>query len=131
MITAEELAALYPARNRVRRRADRNVFELRHPGHPLGADYDIDPKTGCWIWRWHKIRGQPQICINRRAVLLNRYLLDITDLDPSEFKAVHRIDVCSGRMDCINPDHVYIGDHGDYMNEVKLRQYWKGYSIWR
>ena len=129
MITAEELAALYPKRGS--RRPDLNGFELRHAGHPLGEDYRIDPKTGCWIWRWSLKNGRPMILHKNRRALVNRLLLGIEDLDPYAYKALHRLDVCSGRPDCINPDHVYAGNQDDYKNELKIRQYWKGYSIWR
>ena len=95
------------------RRGEAQPFELRHPGHPLGADYDIDPETGCWLWKWSKGRhGYAQVGHLGRVCLVTRLVTQA-----SEGLEVRHSQNCSSTS-CINPAHLRLGTHSDNMRDA-------------
>lgn len=70
-------------------------FELRDPGHPLGADYYID-ENGCWIWLWGCSAGYPVIRDMGKSDSVMRILLDYPESETF---------YCEHSRKCINIEH--------------------------
>lgn len=88
-------------------------FELRHADHPLGADYDIDPDTGCWLWKWTRnTDGYARVMHLGRMCGVSRLVVEA-----SEGVEVRHSQECSSRS-CINPAHLRLGTHTDNMRDA-------------
>lgn len=97
-------------------------FELRHEGHPKGADYEIylderRPELGpCHLWKWNMMgNGQtarPVASIEGKNEYLTRYLFR-DQLTPDKPYVLH---LClNPEYRCINLDHVRAGTQQENM----------------
>lgn len=97
------------------------IPELRHPGDPLGDDYEVDPFTGCWNWRWgcngNPNQGPdyqyPSWGVFGKMQRVGRTLLNA----PPELLVCH---LCNNPR-CVNPDHLYLGTYSDNLRDRQER----------
>jgi len=87
----------------------------------------VDGTTGCWLWtgslsKGGKSEGYGRIAIRRTVYYVHRlsaYIyLDMPiskniDRYTKNYQALHK---CANK-NCWNPDHLYVGTHGDNMND--------------
>lgn len=86
-------------------------FHLRHAGHPLGADYDVDNSTGCWLWKWTvNSMGYAQIRNGGKTHYVHRIMASA----PQGSDVRHNSD-CP--RNCINPFHLQVGTRSENMRD--------------
>ncbi len=72
----------------------------------------VDP-TGCWLWQGTQFKGTGygQVTYNRKVVSAHRLSLHVFKAFDLKSKSLvlHRCDV----KQCINPEHLYLGNHLD------------------
>jgi hypothetical protein len=85
-----------------------------------------EPNSGCWLWLggtdrlgYGKVNVQGHFLAHRLA-----YAETHGDI-PEGLLVLHKCDVPS----CVNPDHLYIGDDQDNMNDMAARG--RGNNGWR
>lgn len=78
----------------------------------LKAKTVTDPVTGCWLWRGG-VRANGYGVIGGEAAHRVAYRAAYGDF-PKELLACHRCDV----RNCINPDHIFLGTHGDNSRDM-------------
>lgn len=85
-----------------------------------------EPNSGCWLWLgstdklgYGKVSVQGHFLAHRLA-----YAETHGDI-PEGLLVLHKCDVPS----CVNPDHLYIGDDQDNMNDMAARG--RGNNGWR
>lgn len=89
--------------------------------------YEIDPKTGCWLWTktvtngGYGIIGVGGLRGSMRPAHRVSWCLFHGDI-PDGLHVLHRCDVPS----CVNPDHLFLGTHQDNMNDKMSKGRWKG-----
>ena len=80
------------------------VFELRGPNHELGADYEVDLETGCFLWLWSTSGGYARVMWKGKNASVIRLLKET----PPGLETRHS-PICGWRTHCVNPDHLTIG----------------------
>lgn len=80
-------------------------------------------ERGCWVWdsannyKYGKIRrGEKIVSVHRLSWELYRGPI------PEGFHVLHSCDVTL----CVNPEHLFLGTHGDNMRDMKEKGRWKG-----
>jgi hypothetical protein len=85
--------------------------------HPdaFAKKYDVDPVSGCWLWRLHvnacgygTIRSMGQWLAHRVSWMIHRGPI------PQGVDVCHSCDVPR----CVNPDHLWLGSHLDNMRDM-------------
>lgn len=79
-------------------------FKLRGPKDKLGADYEVDPETGCFLWLWSTSGGYARVMWKGKNASVIRLLKET----PSGLETRHS-PTCGWRTHCVNPDHLTIG----------------------
>ena len=79
-------------------------FKLRWPDHELGADYEVDPETGCFLWLWSTSGGYARVMWKGKNASVIRLLKET----PRGMETRHS-PTCGWRTHCVNPDHLTIG----------------------
>jgi hypothetical protein len=70
---------------------------------------------GCWEWRAStESTGYGQVHINGSDTQSHRYSWKVHNGDPGEQWVLHK---CDNRL-CVNPDHLYLGDASDNMDDM-------------
>jgi hypothetical protein len=105
----------------------RHYYKLRTKG--LNGDYNIVnddearfksnsiiDENGCWRWRKSKSHGYGRTVVKRKATSAHRgsWTIFIGKI-PSGMQVNHKCHV----RDCINPDHLYLGDQKQNMRDMK------------
>src|ERR1041385_825595 len=82
--------------------------------------FTINTKTGCWLWNaGRSLEGYGQIWRAGRPQNAHRESWKIFNGSiPSGMWILHRCDI----QRCINPKHLYLGNHADNTRDSKLRQ---------
>jgi hypothetical protein len=77
-------------------------------------------ENGCWECNSHKPnqRGYFQICVNRKIILLHRYMY-MQEIGPIKDGNMIR-HTCDNKK-CINPNHLLEGTHADNMQDMMDR----------
>jgi len=91
----------------------------RKPDQPLitGDDWILDPETGCHIWRWGKKESEhgTMTLAGNKHILMHRVAWETRNGPiPEGGQINHRCNNTS----CINPDHLYLGDQFDNMQDT-------------
>lgn len=93
-------------------------------GAPRGRELEtrfwgrVAQGEGCWIWQGATIpRGYGMVRAGGRMQLSHRVAWMLTNGDPGESQVLHTCDV---RL-CVNPDHLYLGDHAQNMRDRNER----------
>lgn len=74
----------------------------------------IDKNSRCWIWIGTTSRGYGKFKLNRRLEYAHRVSIELfKGIIPGNLQVLHKCGVRS----CVNPDHLYIGTHGDNMED--------------
>ena len=91
------------------------------------AQCSVDGTTGCWLWTGYQSEnGYGRIRLtNRRVVRLHRWMYEHTNGPIGELLACHR-DICNGRRNCVNPEHIYAGTQGDNTSDAVRNGRMKG-----
>jgi len=71
----------------------------------------------CWEWTGAYSAGYGQMMIDGEKVGSHRISLMIDGVDVGEEHALHTCD----NKSCVNPDHIYLGDPKDNMDDAKER----------
>ena len=94
------------------RTPDNQPFQLRHPGHPLGSDYDVDTNTGCWLWKWGTGKdGYANARSQGRTFRIARFLANT----PAGMDTRHNPG-CPRH--CINPFHLQVGTRSENVRDM-------------
>jgi hypothetical protein len=73
-------------------------------------------KNGCWRWRKSKFNGYGKTVLKRKAMSAHRASWIIfAGKIPNRLQVNHKCHV----RDCINPDHLYLGDQKQNMRDMK------------
>ena len=93
------------------------------PHRPLDREYllsrrKVDPETGCWLWTGAlNAHGYGSICcLGAKSVHRVAYEIFVGPIPPKGH-VLHRCDV----RNCMNPQHLYIGDHTQNMRDRERR----------
>lgn len=76
---------------------------------PRGADYHVDPATGCWVWAKHvRPNGYGQVGPSRRAVHSGSALAHRVyyEAEVGPVPAGLELDHLCQRRSCVNPAHL-------------------------
>ncbi len=77
----------------------------------------VCPETGCHLWIGVKSRnGYGWIRYQGKRTRAHRVSMILQGYDVSGKHVLHR---CNNRA-CVNPDHLYLGDHNDNMRDMAL-----------
>lgn len=80
----------------------------------------IDGATGCWVWNGYRMRlGYGRVALDGKAVSAHRASY-MTFRGPIP-KGAFVCHTCDNRA-CINPDHLYLGNHATNMRDMTARQ---------
>lgn len=89
------------------------------------AATEFDTNGGCWLWsgplidhpdRMKRPRGVLHI-LGKRWLAHRLSFFAASGVDPGRQFVCHRCDVSL----CVNPDHLYLGDHASNMRDMKSR----------
>lgn len=85
----------------------------------FGIWYDVEPNTGCWLWlRGTTEKGYAHVRYGGVMNRASRLMLMLHGVEvPSSKFVLHRCDTPA----CVNPHHLYIGDHADNMRDRAIR----------
>ena len=89
----------------------------------LLAKRQLDPETGCWLWRGRRDKwGYGRITVAHRRWSVHRLAATVyLDLDPaSELHVLHRCD----NPACFRPDHLYVGTNADNVRDRVSKRAW-------
>lgn len=85
------------------------------------ANVEYDLNGGCWLWAGSMPAGKQQrgfLTIDGRSRLASRASFQaFSGIDPSSGMVCHKCDVPA----CVNPDHLYLGDHASNMADMTRR----------
>ncbi len=83
--------------------------------------HDVDPDTGCWIWRGLPTKvGHGQLCIKGTTILAHRYYYERL-VGPVPAKAIlHHL--CGNQL-CCNPAHTEITSRSKHQT-IHVKQQW-------
>src|SRR5690606_26279408 len=86
------------------------------------ADNSIPvPESGCVLWLGAATR-HGRIRVNGKVLLTHRVAYELAyGPIPDGMHVLHKCDVSS----CINPNHLYLGDHAQNMRDMKERKRYK------
>lgn len=86
------------------------------------ANVEYDTAGGCWLWSGSAPKGRQlrgYITVDGRSRLASRTSFQaFTGIDPAGGMVCHKCDVPT----CVNPDHLYLGDHKSNMADMKNRR---------
>lgn len=78
----------------------------------------VKKTDGCWLWIGGLVNGYGQIRVNGKPELAHRVSWQLNNGDVPEGKYVlHKCDVPR----CVNPEHLYVGDQYDNMDDMWSR----------
>ena len=91
----------------------------RDPVAAFHSKYNIDPKTGCWIWNSTlNSYGYPLMGCGPKQIRAHRFSLQIaTGLLGDGLHACHHCDTPA----CVNPGHLFWGDDAANMQDAKRK----------
>lgn len=84
------------------------------------ADVYFEPNTGCWLWSGRTDRyGYGVTILSGKSTLAHRasYIHHKGSIGDGLY-VLHKCDVPS----CVNPDHLYEGNHLDNMRDMRVRK---------
>jgi hypothetical protein len=90
----------------------------------LFAKVAFEPTTGCWLWYGSRSpRGYGDMTYRKEAKKAHRvsYELHVGPI-PEGLCVCHRCDTPS----CVNPDHLFVGTHGDNAADKVAKGRWRG-----
>ena len=80
-----------------------------------------EPNSGCWLWLGNVARpSKPygRFTVNRKSLGAHRFSYELAHgQSPGEMFVCHKCDNPS----CVNPDHLYLGDHTQNMADRKRK----------
>jgi len=82
----------------------------------LLKQHDVDPKTGCWVWRGSTNTGGYGALVTRGKFMAAHrasYFTFVSPIPPG-LSVLHRCD----NPPCINPDHLFLGTQKDNMADM-------------
>jgi hypothetical protein len=79
----------------------------------------VKEKEDCWVWLGAKDScGYGKITFNNKTISAHRFSYDITyGPIPKGMQILHKCD----NPECVNPNHLYCGTHGDNMSDMVAR----------
>lgn len=83
----------------------------------------VNKTDKCWLWTGRRANcGYGQFRYQRKLMQAHRfsYLLNGGDI-PTKMLVLHKCDVKA----CVNPNHLYLGDHKQNMKDARERGQWK------
>jgi hypothetical protein len=105
-------------------RPKRGKYKITYPSNEdyklrIMSQVDIDPVTGCWLWKgylWRNGYGRMRYRSKKWAVHRLNYMLHLGEI-PDGLMACHCCDVKS----CCNPLHIFLGDQQANMDDMSRK----------
>lgn len=81
-----------------------------------------EPTSGCYLWAGAVIRaGYGKLGRRGRTLSAHRYFWEEENGPiPNGLHVLHKCDV----RNCVNPDHMFLGTHGDNMRDMFAKGRW-------
>lgn len=101
-----------------------DVETLRALLERVSANAEADTNGGCWLWAGSAYldkrygRPKPYIMVDGRQMLAHRAAVLADGRDPAGHFVCHKCD----NPWCVNPRHLYLGDHASNMRDMTERR---------
>jgi hypothetical protein len=86
------------------------------------SNVEFDLNGGCWLWNGAMPKGTQQrgfLTVDGRSRLASRISFQVFNgVEPGSGLVCHKCDVSA----CVNPDHLYLGDHAANMADMVSRR---------